>query len=186
MKKPLLKRFKVYFLGLRGSKVPGSDTRRMTSRIVLFLSIIILIAGFVFDPFHAKEFELLKVLGALIVCIASAIIFFHIVLLMPFRDNGDNFVLDAPRLLTDTLKTGISTIVAFALFFQLAGLSGREGIFFPDFGDALYFSIVTFTTLGYGDFSPSEFARLPAACQAMLGNLHLGMVVGASFAALRK
>jgi len=47
--------------------------------------------------------------------------------------------------------------------------------------DAVYFSAVTFSTLGYGDFRPCEVARIWAAGQAILGNLHLGLIVGAAF-----
>ena len=42
---------------------------------------------------------------------------------------------------------------------------------------AFYFSIVTFTTLGYGDFQPSEEARGYAAFQAVVGYVFLGMFV---------
>lgn len=47
--------------------------------------------------------------------------------------------------------------------------------------DYLYFSAVTFSTLGFGDFSPSPNARLIAAIEAIFGNLHLGIIVGAIF-----
>lgn len=43
---------------------------------------------------------------------------------------------------------------------------------------ALYFSIVTWTTLGYGDFQPSESMRLVAASEAMLGYIYLALLVG--------
>jgi hypothetical protein len=41
------------------------------------------------------------------------------------------------------------------------------------FLDYMYFSTVTFTTLGYGDFRPCEHARLYAAAEAMLGGFFL-------------
>ena len=50
--------------------------------------------------------------------------------------------------------------------------------------NALYFSIVTFTTLVFGDFRPSESARLMAALQAMLGTVHIGLIVGAVYVAV--
>ena len=40
--------------------------------------------------------------------------------------------------------------------------------------EALYFSIVTFTTLGYGDFQPAPSVRLLASLQAVLGYIALG------------
>jgi hypothetical protein len=41
--------------------------------------------------------------------------------------------------------------------------------------DNLYFSIVTFTTLGYGDFVPAEAFRLLAASEALLGLFFTGL-----------
>ncbi len=45
------------------------------------------------------------------------------------------------------------------------------------FGDYLYFSIVTWTTLGYGDLQPVPDLRLLAALQALAGYVSLGLVV---------
>ncbi len=45
--------------------------------------------------------------------------------------------------------------------------------------DGLYFSIVTFTTLGYGDYQPVGYGRYLAATQALAGYLVLGLTVGA-------
>lgn len=47
------------------------------------------------------------------------------------------------------------------------------------FGEAIYFSIVTFTTLGYGDYQPILVGRYFAAVQALAGYLVLGLTVGA-------
>ncbi|GAB5415752.1 MAG: hypothetical protein Cons2KO_33550 [Congregibacter sp.] len=44
--------------------------------------------------------------------------------------------------------------------------------------DYLYFSIVTFTTLGYGDFTPTEEFRILAASQALFGYVYLGSFAG--------
>ena len=48
----------------------------------------------------------------------------------------------------------------------------------PEWKDALYFSIVTFTTLGYGDLAPRQEYRLVAASQALFGYLFLGLLIG--------
>ena len=47
------------------------------------------------------------------------------------------------------------------------------------FGESLYFSIVTFTTLGYGDYQPVGYGKYFAASQALAGYLVLGLTVGA-------
>ncbi|MCY4460229.1 MAG: potassium channel family protein [Albidovulum sp.] len=46
------------------------------------------------------------------------------------------------------------------------------------FRDGLYFSTVTFSTLGYGDFQPTPDGRLLAASQALCGYLYMGLVIG--------
>ncbi len=43
--------------------------------------------------------------------------------------------------------------------------------------DAIYFSIVTMTTLGYGDFQPEKDLRLVAAFQGLLGYTFLALFV---------
>ena len=44
------------------------------------------------------------------------------------------------------------------------------------FGDSLYFSVVTITTLGYGDFSPiSASGKTIAAFEALLGVILMGL-----------
>lgn len=52
------------------------------------------------------------------------------------------------------------------------------------FADTLYFSIVTWTTLGYGDFQPTESSRMWAATQALIGYTYMGILVGFIFYAL--
>ena len=50
-----------------------------------------------------------------------------------------------------------------------------------NFWTCLYFSIVTFTTIGYGDFAPSVAARPVAALEALFGYALLGITVAATF-----
>lgn len=45
------------------------------------------------------------------------------------------------------------------------------------FFDSLYYSTVTFTTLGYGDFTPLGFLRIFASVEAFLGGISLGFLV---------
>ncbi|MCI4646288.1 MAG: ion channel, partial [Hyphomonadaceae bacterium] len=45
--------------------------------------------------------------------------------------------------------------------------------------EAIYFSIVTWTTLGYGDYKPPPDLQIMAAVQAVFGYLYLGLLVGA-------
>ena len=43
--------------------------------------------------------------------------------------------------------------------------------------DCLYFSVVTFTTLGYGDLTPTGLSRIIAACEAFTGSFSLALFV---------
>lgn len=43
--------------------------------------------------------------------------------------------------------------------------------------DALYFSIITWTTTGYGDFVPTVASRWVACCEALLGTLYNGFAL---------
>ena len=50
--------------------------------------------------------------------------------------------------------------------------------------DTLYFSVVTWTTLGFGDFVPTKEARKYAAIEALLGYIYMGLLVGITIKAL--
>jgi hypothetical protein len=74
----------------------------------------------------------------------------------------------------------LGMIASIALFTKIYLLYG-----FPEnFETALYFSLVTWTTLGYGDLVPIEATRLYAASEAMLGYLYLGIFVSVLYKAL--
>lgn len=45
------------------------------------------------------------------------------------------------------------------------------------FADALYYSVVTWTSLGYADLVPTEEMRVVTAVQAITGYLYLGLLV---------
>ncbi|AKB07078.1 MULTISPECIES: ion channel [Vibrio] len=46
-----------------------------------------------------------------------------------------------------------------------------------EFMNSIYFSVVTFTTLGYGDISPHGFARFIAAFEAFMGSFTMALFV---------
>lgn len=47
-------------------------------------------------------------------------------------------------------------------------------------GDVLYFSYVTFTTVGFGDLRPMDFCRALAVAEALSGYILLGLFVAAA------
>lgn len=60
------------------------------------------------------------------------------------------------------------TIILFAALYRYAPLCFKDGAM-KSFSDALYFSGVSFTTLGYGDILPLGFARALAVSEGLLG-----------------
>lgn len=59
-----------------------------------------------------------------------------------------------------------------------SGLASSGQNVSPDFFEALYFCIVTFTTLGYGDLSPVGVGRLPATLIVMSGLTLTALLIG--------
>lgn len=75
----------------------------------------------------------------------------------------------------------VGMIVVFAMLFWILGLletDSLNGIYLDkkpaEFQEALYFSVVTITTLGYGDFTPSGVSRLLAVVEAVAGLFFAG------------
>ncbi len=63
--------------------------------------------------------------------------------------------------------TAIMQVMLWALFYDIGGA-------LDSFSQALYFSLVTFTSLGYGDVTVGMTWRVVAGCQALSGVLLLG------------
>ncbi|MDO8723207.1 MAG: ion channel [Syntrophales bacterium] len=71
------------------------------------------------------------------------------------------------------------TVLSFSLHYKSSGLIGPNGALSLSYYDALYFSITTFTTLGYGDFRPLADHRLTTSLEALAGMI--SMAIGVSF-----
>lgn len=178
-------RFLQWVLAWKPGSARDSNTRRAFMRVCLLwclgYGLWLVLAGGRIEPSYSVAMSLVAV--ALVGC--SLLVFAQVVLLMPFR-NAAGFVVDARRLMADTIISSPFTMTVFSLVYRNVGLTEGGVQMQPTAREALYFSIVTFSTLGYGDFVPSPAARLIAASEALLGNLHLGMLVGSTFAALRR
>lgn len=69
-----------------------------------------------------------------------------------------------------TIFTSLFVIVISAWIYEGTDLVLMSGIRQPiNFGEALYFSVVTFTTVGYGDFVPIGWARWISMIEVMSG-----------------
>lgn len=62
-----------------------------------------------------------------------------------------------------------TTILTYALQYWHAGIVASSGSVVRNFRDSLYFSVTTWTTLGYGDFTPIPVMRLTASIEAFTG-----------------
>ena len=91
--------------------------------------------------------------------------------------NFFNTKISFQRGLISIFIVGVLSVFAYANCYHAFALIEGGELVEIDFLTALYFSIVTLTTLGYGDFAPAESLRLMAALQAILGYLYLGTVV---------
>jgi len=67
----------------------------------------------------------------------------------------------------------VMTLAAYVEAALWAGFYWWKGEF-PSFGEAQYFSLVTFTTLGYGDLTLSEPVRILGAVEAANGIIMFG------------
>lgn len=116
-----------------------------------------------------------------------------------------NFDENAVRLARNTALSVLMSVATFALLYASLGLDPPECG--PDLRlalpgpidlsaswskcpapraiDHIYFSMVTFSTLGFGDFTPGPDARIVAGLHAILGNLHLGIFVGIALIAIK-
>jgi len=68
-------------------------------------------------------------------------------------------------------------IYTFAQVYSRAGFYEANGTISYDFFGAMYLSIVTWTTLGYGDLRPTEAVRMLTGIEALAGYLYLGIFV---------
>ncbi|MCA9178398.1 MAG: two pore domain potassium channel family protein [Planctomycetales bacterium] len=79
------------------------------------------------------------------------------------------------------LAVFVSGVIAASSAFYLIpnALKTDDPEFVPTFGDALYFSLVTVTTVGYGDIAPSGFGRVLVGIETLFGLLMAGLFINA-------
>lgn len=86
------------------------------------------------------------------------------------------------------VATSLATIFLWSLFYPLAGIQATDGgavLTYSDsfvetaqmFWKSLYFSTMTFTTLGYADFQLGNWARLLAMVESFVGALLMALLV---------
>lgn len=173
----------------------GSKARNMLSLVAAVWTVCVLLEIIVAEATGLSPLRGTLANRALaLFWVLMAIAIFTTTVLAAIRLHGRRYQIAAGRLLRDVTISACLTIVSFAWYYRFIGLHSGGGIpnaqcFFTsgshctcDAGalDSLYFSIVTFSTLGFGDFTACT-NKIVSALQALLGNLHLGIFVGAVF-----
>jgi hypothetical protein len=111
-------------------------------------------------------------------------VFFKEIQAFMTNKHGENNLLADFVALT---ASGIANIFIFSTIYFTWGIIGEIGLtsegakqelIINDYILSIYFSIVTWTTLGYGDFKPPADLRLIASLQALMGYLYMAIVVG--------
>lgn len=93
--------------------------------------------------------------------------------------SGSTAVLNRLQAITVVMASAAINLGCFTFLHLSAGIRIATGsIDTTAILDGLYFSIVTFTTLGYGDLQPAPDGRIYAALQALTGYMHLGLIIG--------
>lgn len=169
--------------GARKESTTGSNMRRATARIALILALLFLLDLFLSQGGVTALSP--GTVGAVVLVAGSVYFIVQVSVALLFLLSRD-YPPDPFRLIFDLLISALTNIVAFAEAYRFLGIvdgtqAAAARIAQDDGLSALYFSMVTFSTLGYGDFRPDEATRLLAALQAILGNLHLGFLTAALF-----
>lgn len=68
-----------------------------------------------------------------------------------------------------TFYSALALFLVSTFFYMQGHLAQGAEIFKPNFAQAVYFSTITFTTVGYGDITPVGAARLAAMLEAVCG-----------------
>lgn len=172
----------------------GSKARNMISATAAIWTAIVLVEiifAELFEIAFLKGVDWNRTLASFWVTMAFVVFAFNV--LAVIRLHNKNYLISGGRLIRDVTISASLTIVSFAWFYRYAGLSSGEGernaqCFFEGQNcvcdaspmDTLYFSVVTFSTLGFGDYTACSY-KIVSALEALLGNLHLGIFVGAVF-----
>jgi hypothetical protein len=70
-----------------------------------------------------------------------------------------------------TFVAGLAVIVGSAFFYAASDLLKNGVLYKPTAFDALYFSAVTFTTVGYGDLTPVAYGKIVVIFESLCGLL---------------
>lgn len=173
-----------YISGYYSGDRMGSQVRRFLGRMTLALCLAIVLLYAIGQLDRAVD----AIAGwAVRGLVAWAIFYFFAVVVAPVMlVTNRTFQINPFRLVVDILTSAFYSILIFGVFFMkfcIVASANDMALLGPS--DAFYFSAVTFSTLGFGDFRPGDAVRGYAAIQGIWGNIHLGLFAGAVFFALQ-
>lgn len=146
-------------------------TRGHGAALIFFLQIILVLPALYFFA----DTTAIIVSAILLVAVSAAIVTMFLSIL--YKKMGKRSVLSISLVATTSL---CSILVLFANLYRWLGLKDtvRDASPLPfPFLDAVYFSVVTWTTLGYGDIVALPASRVVAALEALLGYLVMALLI---------
>lgn len=181
----VLRRRPLRAMAERGGPVDIRHLRRMARWMVPAFAVGALCMAFPVNrlPAEAQGLALLAAMGAIAIIVAASV--HGVVLLLVdtaliMEELGGRIAVVALRMVAFTMVY-VVLVVAFAALYRIADGLSHEPLFHTPVGahwlafpDALYFSLVSQATVGYGDLVPrDDGVRLLAAVQVVLGQLLL-------------
>ena len=146
----------------------------------LMVSSITFVIGY-FMGYSRLNIPFYQVLLIFCICITVGLIVVAV-----FQVKGDYLYVKYTNLLLLMACCIIFLLVLFGILYTKCGIVDASGNVTHNFRDCMYFSAVTFTTLGYGDFKPTRPARALAASEAIVGYLCLGLLIAIFIVVIRK
>jgi len=113
----------------------------------------------------------LPLLTIIFLFIGYYFIIYHIAYVVGDKDSEYHYVLKSYFILV------LFTILIFSIIYYRYGLLYNNKYVEIEFSDALYFSLSTFTTLVYGDFTPIKELRVVTVIEAFFGYIMFGIWV---------
>ena len=186
----LVTQLKALILATYGEAERGSIARRWFTRLSVLL-VVRALADYLLEDFAQEDRSVVDQVFTVFLQFWGVFYFVSNVLVPMFLGVWfTRFTVQPVRLVLDILLSGAVAICAAALFFRGAAIidpafSTEEVAAHAGPEAVLYFVVVTFSTLGYGDLQPPPEARLWAGLLAIYGNIHLGLLAGAVFYAIQ-
>lgn len=120
-----------------------------------------------------------------VVCVGIVFVGIFLALLMKHIQNVLTGVENAVPVILITIFNLALLILAFAWIYSMIGIIDNRpgpgtGEKVYEFVTCIYFSMVTLTTLGYGDYIPHGAGQYLAAIEAMTGYIILGLLASSS------